>query len=284
MNRNENITPQSDEAMRQQGFRWISYKDYLDMKSPKPAATATTLVDKLVADHINAMAEHERRFQLREHGLTGQEDVRAALKPIEDSLVAICGARPQTTAEAELKCSYLRDHLAEAAHENAELLNAAIGALIDAGQPSAVGAVDEVAEDPSRLKALMSELAAELTRWRGGGHRAVVYPADCGQQASLQDLLLVPDEPAPPVRMAGCRAVHGERSAAIARLKDAISDALMATGIAGEVLEHAFSGVPAATEDGRFYMVEYASANRLQFAAVQAERLLHVVDDLAEEL
>lgn len=130
----------------------------------------------------------------------------------------------------------------------------------------------------------MSELSVELMRWRGGGHRAVVYPADCRQQSSLQDLLLIPDEPAPPVRMAGCRAAEGESSVAVARLKDAISDALMASGIAGTVLEVCFSGAPAATEDGRQYLVPYDAANRLQFAVVQAERLLHVVDDIAEEL
>lgn len=255
-----------------------------DMNTTAPAASATARVEQLVIDHINAVAEHERRFQLRGHGLADRDEVNSALKVVEDTLVAVCGARAETLAEAELKTAYLRDNLAEAACENADLLNAAIGALIDAGRPAAVGAVDEVAEDPSRLKALMAELADELTRWRGGGHRAVIYPADCGQQSSLQDLLLIPDEAAPPVRMSRCRAADGEISIAVARLKDAISDALMATGIAGEVLEHAFSGAPAATEDGRFYMVEYASANRLQFAAVQAERLLHVVDDIAEEL
>ncbi|NML73069.1 hypothetical protein HHL25_02910 [Rhizobium sp. S-51] len=249
-----------------------------------PAASATARVEQLVADHINAVTEHYRRFQLRGRGLAGQEEVNAALKNVEQTLVALCAARADTPADAELKAGYLRDNLAEAACENTDLLNAAIGALIDAGRPAAVGPADDGAERPCRLKALMAEMSVELMRWRGGGHRAIVYPADCRQPSNLQDLLLIPDEPAPPVRVAGCRAVNGESSVAVARLKDAISEAVMASGIAETVLETCFSGAPVATEDGRFYMVEYAAANRLQFAIVQAERLLHVIDDIAEEL
>lgn len=275
-----------------------------NINTTAPAASATARVEQLVAAHINAVTEHERRFQLRGHGLAGQEEVNAALKSVEETLVALCGARPETAAEAELKSTYLRDNLAEAACENADLLNAAIGALIDAGRPADVGQADHEAERPCRLKGLMAELSVELMRWRGGGHRAVIYPADCAQPNSLQDMLLLPAEPAPPVRMAGDQHVRGlvrdaaearhsatcaDRTepvsvAALARLEDAIWEAITASGIAATVMESSFSGTPSATEDGWQYLVPRDAANRMQFAATQVERLLHVVDDIVDEL
>lgn len=85
------------------------------------AAGAPAPVEMLVADHINALAEHDRLFQLGDWGLVPEDEVRAALGPLNDALIALCAARPTDPPQIELRRAYLNAVLPEAVDGSAEL-------------------------------------------------------------------------------------------------------------------------------------------------------------------
>lgn len=93
-------------------------------------------VRRLIAAHINAIAEHDRLFNLNDWKLVDDATVCEALRPIDDALVAICAARPAETCDIELRQSYIADHAAKAIDGCPELIQRVIVALVDyGGQP-----------------------------------------------------------------------------------------------------------------------------------------------------
>jgi hypothetical protein len=87
-------------------------------------------IEALIAAHINAVAEHERLFNLEDWGLAPKEDVSAALTPIDDALVAICAARPADAAAEARRTKYINDKVAEAIYGDTGLTEAVIAALV----------------------------------------------------------------------------------------------------------------------------------------------------------
>ena len=68
---------------------------------------ALSPIQQLIANHINAQAEHDRLFSLEDWKLNPFDRVSAALGPLDDALIAICAARPTDDAERELRSAYL---------------------------------------------------------------------------------------------------------------------------------------------------------------------------------
>jgi hypothetical protein len=87
-------------------------------------------IEALIAAHINAVAEHERLFNLEDWGLAPKEDVSAALAAIDDALVAICAARPADAVAGGRRAKYINDKAAEAIYGDTGLTEAVIAALV----------------------------------------------------------------------------------------------------------------------------------------------------------
>lgn len=87
----------------------------------------------LIQNHINAQAEHSRLFDLNDWGLVDGDTETAALDPLDDALIAICGAHPTTSADAELRRRYLVANLIKRLEGCPDLTGRAVKALIGAG-------------------------------------------------------------------------------------------------------------------------------------------------------
>ncbi|CDN92509.1 hypothetical protein [Agrobacterium tumefaciens] len=87
-------------------------------------------VRELVAEHIGAIANHERLFQLNDWGLVEQDEVRMALGPVDEILIEICAARPSEASEIELRRAYLRNVLPDAIYDNKALTEEVVVAFI----------------------------------------------------------------------------------------------------------------------------------------------------------
>lgn len=87
-------------------------------------------VEALIANHINAVIEHERLFNLEDWGLASKEDVRAALNPIDDALVALCAAQPSDAVAAGRRAKYLNAKAPDAIYGNSALIASVVAALV----------------------------------------------------------------------------------------------------------------------------------------------------------
>lgn len=190
MNSTTNTTAQATSATERVKQLYSGLMEGTD----KHAVSATTPIRQLVAAHIDAVANHDRIFSLSDWKVIDRDEMHDALKPVDDALIALCAGRPSTQEEAKLKQLYLDAELHRAVYNNEGLTKRAIDALLNAvSVPEPAPTVP--ASQPTNLKGLMAALSVELMQWNGGGHRAVVYPADNEQKSSLQDLLLMPEEP-----------------------------------------------------------------------------------------
>ena len=64
-------------------------------------------VQQLIADHINARAEHDRLFNLEDWKLVDGKVESEALDAADDALVALCAGRPETEEDRKLWIRYL---------------------------------------------------------------------------------------------------------------------------------------------------------------------------------
>lgn len=87
-------------------------------------------IETLIANHINAVAEHDRLFTLEDWGLASQKDVSASLEPIDAALVALCAARPDDAAAEARRAAYLKAKVPEAIYCERTLTEAVIAALV----------------------------------------------------------------------------------------------------------------------------------------------------------
>jgi hypothetical protein len=78
------------------------------------AANAPASIEDLVANHIGALADHYRLFHLSDWGLVSDDAPGKALGAINDTLIALCAARPYDRDQAELRRAYLTAVLPEA--------------------------------------------------------------------------------------------------------------------------------------------------------------------------
>ncbi|MBY3119947.1 hypothetical protein [Rhizobium laguerreae] len=78
------------------------------------AAGAPASIEDLVANHIGAIADHERLFHLSDWGLVSDGAAGEALGAINDALIALCVARPSDRPQIELRRAYLNAVLPEA--------------------------------------------------------------------------------------------------------------------------------------------------------------------------
>ncbi|PZU18944.1 MAG: hypothetical protein DI589_22955 [Shinella sp.] len=160
----------------------------------KHAVSATTPISQLVAAHIEASTNHNRAFDLIGWKVAKEGEFGNTIAPIDDAIIALCAARPSTLEEATLKREYLKQELYPVLDGNEGMTKRVVEALLNAASEPEATLFAET-DQPTNLKGLMAALSVELMRWNGGGHRAVVYPADNEQKSSLQDLLLMPEEP-----------------------------------------------------------------------------------------
>lgn len=90
---------------------------------------AATIAD-LIAGHILAKAEHDKLFELSDHGLADEAEVTATLDPLDDALIAICAARPADRGEQAFRAKYLRAVLPNAIASAPELAGEIVEALV----------------------------------------------------------------------------------------------------------------------------------------------------------
>jgi len=94
------------------------------------AACAPVPIDSLVANHISALAEHDRLFQLSDWALVENSVVSAAVPPIDHALIAICKARPSSEPEYRLRRSYLISVLPDYLEDSKARANYVLEALL----------------------------------------------------------------------------------------------------------------------------------------------------------
>ena len=66
-------------------------------------------LSKMIAHHINARSELERVIRLEDWKLGDQMAVHAAAQAVDDAVVALCAARPQTESDRQLRQEYLHE-------------------------------------------------------------------------------------------------------------------------------------------------------------------------------
>lgn len=88
-----------------------------------------TPIGQLIADHINACADHERMFRLNDYDLAEDAAVDAACQQIDAALLALCRARP-TTLKDQLRFEYLSPRLVEATDGSRGLIKTVFDALL----------------------------------------------------------------------------------------------------------------------------------------------------------
>lgn len=93
----------------------------------------------MIAAHIEAVAEHNRLFDLADWKIVPQSEPQAALLRIDNALIALCAERPATPAEAQLRFDYLMtgDRLQQATAQDVGLLYSVFEALL---KPETAGA------------------------------------------------------------------------------------------------------------------------------------------------
>lgn len=91
---------------------------------------------KLIADHINARAEHDRLFNLEDWKLVDSKVESEALDAADDALVALCAGRPETEEDRELWSKYLASiDIPQKIDGCRDLTGRVIAALIGDGKP-----------------------------------------------------------------------------------------------------------------------------------------------------
>lgn len=103
------------------------------------AVPATEVVATLIEAHINAVAEHNRLFNLADWKIIPQSEPQAALLRIDETLIALCAQHPATPAEAKLRFDYLMtdDRLQNATALDVDLLYSVFEALLQPETPGA---------------------------------------------------------------------------------------------------------------------------------------------------
>lgn len=87
-------------------------------------------IEKMIANHINAVIEHERLFNLHDWGLALDADVAAALAPIDDALVTLCATRPGDASAGSRRAEYLNANVPQAIYCDRTRAEAIIAALV----------------------------------------------------------------------------------------------------------------------------------------------------------
>lgn len=144
-------------------FHQIQAKDFsmntaTNTTTASPAAT--TLIEQLITAHIEAVAHHDRAFDLIDWKLATEDEFGDTIGPVDDAIIALCSARPSSPEEATLKRDYLKSELFSILDSNLGMTKRAVIALLDAaGEPEARPAED--AAGPAMLRELM-QLARKI--------------------------------------------------------------------------------------------------------------------------
>lgn len=99
-------------------------------------------VERLISDHVTACEEHERLFRANDNGSACDEQVSAAIGPINDTLEALCRARPSSPEARERRRSYLSAEIVPYVDGVPEMMQRVVDALL--AEP---GDIDEPVHD-----------------------------------------------------------------------------------------------------------------------------------------
>lgn len=93
--------------------------------------TTTSPVPRLIAAHIAARHNHNHLFDLHDWGMLPEKDATDAAGRIDDTMLALCRARPASQEEFAMWRQYLLDYLPDEVSGRPEFLHDTLAALID---------------------------------------------------------------------------------------------------------------------------------------------------------
>lgn len=94
-------------------------------------------VERLISDHVATCEEHERLFRANDNGSASDEQVSAAIGPINDALEALCRARPCSPQARERRRAYLSAEIVPYVDGVPEMMQRVVDALLgDLGDQS----------------------------------------------------------------------------------------------------------------------------------------------------